>query len=186
MEKLKRIRLGGKLGAKFGREHFLAVGSVAEAVRALGILFPGFQQHLMDSPNPYAVFIGKQNIEADRLRDPVGIDEIRLMPIPAGSKSGGLFAVIVGAVLVVAGVATANPALVMAGVGMAVGGAVMMLSPQTTGIGALDSAENRPSYAFNGPVNTAAQGNPVPIAYGELIIGSMVISGGMYSEDRSA
>ena len=35
---------------------------------------------------------------------------------------------------------------------------------------------NTPSYLFNGAVNTTAQGHPVPIGYGRLIVGSAVIS----------
>jgi predicted phage tail protein len=41
------------------------------------------------------------------------------------------------------------------------------------------------SYAFNGPVNMQAQGNPVPVAYGETWTGSAVISGGIFSEDQA-
>ena len=41
-----------------------------------------------------------------------------------------------------------------------------------------------PSYIFNGPVNTMAQGHPVPIGYGEMIVGSAVISAGI-SVDES-
>ncbi|WP_416348642.1 hypothetical protein, partial [Listeria welshimeri] len=42
--KLRKIRLYGALGKRFGREHRLAVANAAEAVRALGVLFDGFQQ----------------------------------------------------------------------------------------------------------------------------------------------
>ncbi|HHH1307693.1 TPA: tail assembly protein, partial [Yersinia enterocolitica] len=39
-------------------------------------------------------------------------------------------------------------------------------------------------YAFGGPVNTVAQGNPIPIGYGERIIGGAIISAGIYTEDQ--
>ena len=39
--------------------------------------------------------------------------------------------------------------------------------------------ENKPSYSFNGAVNTTAQGHPVPVGYGRLIVGSAVISAGI-------
>lgn len=187
--RLKTIRLYGKLGAIFGRVHHLAVSNTAEAVRALSIVLPGFMEYMNNADSQYAVFIGKENINRTQLHHPTGSDVIRIAPIPAGSKSGGLFQVIVGVVLVVAGFftggATWGPAMMMAGAGMAISGALMMLSPQTVGTSSQDSVENRPSYAFNGAVNTAAQGNPVPIAYGELIVGSCVVSGGIYAEDRA-
>lgn len=186
-EKLRTIRLYGKLGAKFGRVHRLAVNSTAEAIRALCILIPGFEQYLYDAPGSYSVFIGRENIEADgeHFHRPVGNDEIRIAHIPQGAKNGGLFSLIAGVVLVVVGVFTVNPYLVAIGVGFALGGAMMMLSPVPKGADELDKAANRPSYVFNGSVNTEAQGNPVPLLYGELICGSAVLSGGVYSEDRA-
>lgn len=183
--KLKTIRLYGKLGAKFGRVHQLAVANAAEAVRALCVLLPGFESHLAHAPGGYTVFYGKENISPDQLKHPSGSDDIRIAPVPAGAKSGGIFAVVIGAVLIVAGAMTANPAIIAAGVGMAMGGAMMMLSPQPPGSASADSSANNPSYAFNGAVNTEAQGNPVPLLYGEMIVGSAVISGGVYAEDRA-
>ncbi|MTI92158.1 MAG: tail assembly protein [Pseudomonas stutzeri] len=183
--KLKTIRLYGKLGAKFGRVHRLAVANAAEAVRALSVMLPGFESHMSNAPGGYAVFYGRENISQERLGHPAGKDDIRIAPIPAGAKQGGLFQVIVGIVLIVAGAVTGQPALMMAGAAMAIGGAVMMLSPQPSAAESADSANNRSSYAFNGPVNTEAQGNPVPLLYGELIVGSAVISGGVYVEDRA-
>ncbi|MNL81044.1 Bacteriophage lambda tail assembly protein I [compost metagenome] len=59
-----------------------------------------------------------------------------------------------------------------------------MLSPQQKGLSAADGPENGASYNFNGPVNTTAQGNPVPLLYGRMIVGSSVISAGIYAEDQ--
>lgn len=67
---------------------------------------------------------------------------------------------------------------------MAMGGVMQMLSPPPKGLGAQDSPNNRPSYSFNGPVNTNAQGNPVGLLYGELVVGSAVISAGIYAQDQ--
>lgn len=44
-------------------------------------------------------------------------------------------------------------------------------------------ADNRGSYIFNGAVNLTAQGNPVPLCYGRMKIGSVVISAGLSVED---
>jgi len=189
--KLKTIRLYGKLGTKFGRVHKLAVSSAAEAVRALGVVLPGFESHLANAPGGYAVFYGRENLQADQLAHPSGKDDIRIAPVPAGAKSGGIFAVVTGIVLIAAGgftfgsTSAMGMAMIAGGAGMAIGGAMMMLSPQAPGTASGDSADNTPSYAFNGTVNTEAQGNPVPLLYGEMIVGSAVISGGVYAEDRA-
>jgi predicted phage tail protein len=58
-----------------------------------------------------------------------------------------------------------------------------MLAPQPKTPGTPDRPENKPSYVFDGPINTAAQGNPVPVCYGRLIVGSQVISAGMVAEE---
>lgn len=190
--KLKTIRLYGKLGAKFGRVHRLAVSSAAEAVRALCVMLPGFEAHMANAPGGYAVFYGKENIDVDSLRHPAGSDDIRIAPMPIGAGgNGGIFQVVVGVVLIVAGYFTFGAtsamgmAMIAGGAGMAVGGAMLMLSPQPSGSASTDSPDNQSSYAFNGAVNTEAQGNPVPLLYGELIVGSAVISGGVYIEDRA-
>ena len=41
------------------------------------------------------------------------------------------------------------------------------------------------SYVFHGPQNVASQGDPVPIAYGRLMVGSKIISVSMTSGDKS-
>ncbi len=48
-----------------------------------------------------------------------------------------------------------------------------------------EKPDNQPSYVFNGPVNTTAQGQPVPIGYGRLIVGGAVISAGISIDDIS-
>ncbi|RLK45939.1 tail assembly protein [Cupriavidus plantarum] len=193
-ERIRTIRLYGKLGARFGRVHRLAVDSAAEAARALCVLLPGFRHELSSSEERgvrYAVFVGKDNLTEKRLHEPPGGNDIRIAPILQGSKRAGVFQIIAGAILVVVGAVLsyfsfgAGAPLMKLGAAMIVGGVVQMLSPQPRGLSAKDSPNNGASYNFNGPVNTSAQGNPVPILYGRMIVGSAVISGGIYAEDQA-
>lgn len=200
-EKLRDVRLYGKLGAQFGRVHRLAVANTAEAIRALCVVLPGFEQALVSSEERgirYACFLGKRNIGEDEIRVPPGDDVIRIAPILAGAKQGGLFQTLLGAALIVAAFympasialplgakgAIAAPMMLSMGVSMALGGVMQMLSPQQRGLSAKDGPDNGASYNFNGPVNTSAQGNPVPVLYGRMIVGSAVISAGIYAEDQ--
>jgi predicted phage tail protein len=196
-EKVRTIRLYGVLGAKFGRLHHLAVNSTTEAIRALAIMIPGFERFLMESKDnglTYSVFMGKENIGHEQLKSPVGRDDIRIAPIVIGSKRAGSLQTIMGAALIVVGLiitagsfgagAPFGPALIMMGASMVMGGVLQMLSPQAKGLGAQDSPTNRASYSFNGPVNTSAQGNPVGLLYGQLVVGSAVISAGIYAQDQ--
>lgn len=191
-ERVRTIILSGPLGRQFGREFNLAVNSPAEAVRALCIMVPGFQRFLTTAKQKgleFAVFIGRQNISKEQLRDPPGDEVIRIAPVLVGAKRGGILQTIIGVVLIVVGVYTGFEPAVQLGASMVLGGVVQMLSPQPKGLGAKDSAENAPSYSMNGTVNTQAQGNPVPVAYGGhetkgMLVGSAVISGGIMAEDQ--
>lgn len=195
---VREIKLYGKLGATFGRLHRFDVASAAEAMRALCVMVPGFEHALLNSQSQgvgYAVFLGKTNLSGETLHFPAGQEPIRIAPIITGSKRGGLFQVLIGAALIAAsffvppaGVlgfsALSAGAVFSMGAAMALGGIVQLMSPQPKGLGTADRPENGASYNFNGPVNTTAQGNPVPLLYGEMIIGGAVVSSGIFSQDQ--
>ncbi|WP_426575995.1 tail assembly protein [Xenorhabdus stockiae] len=190
MNTLRTVRLYGVLGTQFGRVHQLAVSTPQEAIRALSVRMKGFERFLLTAKAQgltFAVFNGKRNISREELVFS-GQDDIRIAPIIIGSKNAGVFQTILGAVMVVAGAflwATPFGApMVMSGVGMMLGGVVQMLSPMPGGLARREDPDNKPSYAFGGPVNTVAQGNPVPIGYGRRRIGGAIISAGIYAEDQ--
>lgn len=195
-EALTTIRLNGELGKKFGRLHRFAVQSVAEAVRAMSLMIPGFQSELMNSQDrgvSYAVFVGKENINKDQLHNPAIGKTIKFAPVIQGSKAGAL-QTILGAVLIVVGLiitggtfgvgAPFGSALIMMGASMMAGGIIQMLSPQQN-ISSKNNPANGTSYNFSGPVNTTVQGNPAPLLYGEMIVGSAVISAGIFADDQT-
>ena len=194
-----KIELGGVLGKTFGKTHQRLIRTTSEAIRALCCTITGFEQFLNTSKSrglTFAVFRGKKNIGEDDLGFPVTGDVIRIMPVVIGSKRGGLFQTIFGAVLVAAavfmsgGIGAAFAAggmtgfMATTGAAMMLGGIIQMLSPQPNGIAMKDQGENKPSYAFGAPTNTVSQGYPVPIGYGKRCIGGAVISAGIYVEDQ--
>ncbi|EGF4812641.1 TPA: tail assembly protein [Citrobacter freundii] len=196
-EIMTRIELGGALGKTFGRTHNRLIRTTAEAINALSKTICGFEQYLNTSKNrglTYAVFKGKRNIGKDDLCFPVTGEVIRIIPVVIGSKKAGLLQTVLGAVLVVVGVAVgylSGGTLSAVGYGaaklgaaMMLGGVVQMLSPQPAGLASKQDAENRASYAFGGVTNTAAQGYPVPLLYGRRRIGGAIISAGIYVEDQ--
>lgn len=201
-DKLRTIVLYGPLRARFGREFRLAVSSSAEAVHALCVLLPGFASYLMhakDRGMAFAVFVGRRNLTEDQLHDPPGSEDIRIAPVLMGAKSSGSLTAIIGVALIVVsgfftGGATWSLAIgaggvagAVAGLGLSlvIGGVSQMLAPQPKGLGTGERPENRPSYSFNGPVNTQAQGNPYPLAYGRGWGGGAIISAGIYAEDQA-
>jgi len=180
---MKTVMLYGFLGRKFGRVHRYDVKTPAEAVRALTVTLKGFRKALVDG-GAYRVLVGgKQELGRTQLCDPVSDREtIRIVPVVAGAGRG-FGQAILGAVLITAGVLTGNQYLTQVGVALALGGVSQMLFAPKATKGTADRPENKPSYSFDGAVNTAAQGNPVPVFYGgPLIIGSQVISAGLSAE----
>lgn len=197
MARLTTIRLYGALGARFGRMHRLAVQTSAEAVKALCINFDGLEDYLVSAKKngmTFAVFRGKRNIGAQDFQELAGDSDIRIAPVMEGAKKAGMFQTILGAVMVVAGLALgpvgwgvvgagfAN-GLIIGGITSMAGGIYQMLSPQPKGLQMRDDPDNKPSYAFGGAVNTTAMGNPVALLYGEREIGGAIISAGIVAED---
>lgn len=186
------IKLLSTLGKRYGRTHRvqLSTKTAGEAVRWLLANFPSAKPYMAQAHKKgitFAIFRGRgaarENIGREQLDEPAG-DCITIQPVIMGSKAG-LLQTILGVVLIVVGAYTYNPGLIAAGVSMAAGGVIQMLSPQPKLQTNADSSANQASYVFSGAVNTTAQGNPVPVLYGRMIVGSAVISAGMEADDYS-
>lgn len=182
---LRRVRLYGALAKKFGREFHYDVNSPMEAVAALKATVPGFEAHMIEHSEPgYHVFTGRENIGVDQLEHPTN-QVIRIVPAIVGAKKAGVLQVILGIVLVVVGLFTwwgDGTATIQLGVSLILSGVAQMLfaPPKPKQAAEREDPSNRPSYSFDGPVNTAQQGNAVQVGYGRLIVGSQVISAGLY------
>ncbi|MDY1297715.1 tail assembly protein [Pseudomonas aeruginosa] len=193
------IKLSGPLIREFGREHrrLLDTGTVQEAFSALRNTLPGFKeaiQRLQNKGMRFAIFRNRKNIGEDDL-GAGGTREVRIVPVISGSKRAGMLQTVVGVALVVAATIMAGPggfaaaggvvgAMGTAGVAMAIGGVVQMLSPQAKGLSQSAAPENLPSYAFGSAKNTTASGNPVPLCYGYRRWGGAIISASIYAEDK--
>ena len=69
------------------------------------------------------------------------------------------------------------------GASLVLGGISQLLVPVPKVSGPQERPENKPSYLFNGAVNTTEQGQPIPLLYGELIVGSAVVSAGLTDKE---
>ena len=190
---LKKIRLYGVLAKKFGKEFRLDVENTREAMRALCVQVPGFEHfmlHAHEQGLEFAVFQDKQNISETELDMSTSAKVIKVVPKVKGA--GGAVQTILGAVLVVVGIVVTGmsfgsagavgAALIGAGVGMMVGGIAQMLMPK---IESQDQNQdgNKANKGFGGAVTTIAQGNPVPVLYGQREVGGFIASAGQYPED---
>ncbi len=193
-QELKTIRLGGALGREFGRVHRLAVANPAEAVRALCANFPRFRHYVIESDDRgvgYRVLVNKMALpKLEDIHHPSGRGEIKIMPVIRGAAKGAIFEIIAGVALIAASFIPGLNVAVWAGasvtfaslafsvgVSLVLGGISSLLSPHPK-----TPPQTQASYLFNGPVNTSATGMPVPICYGNLIVGGAIISGGVFTD----
>lgn len=190
---MRTVKLYGEMIKKYGREFVLEVESVTEAIRALAANFPGFEKDLLNSHDrgiKYIVKVDDKHVKESELNNNLSPNStIRIAPIVAGSKRGGIFQAIIGAVLVIAGLVLVSfgqawgAYLIKLGAVMIAGGIVQLLTPLPKTGGINENPENKPNNYFDGAVNTTAQGHPVPLGYGKLIVGSAVISAGLTVEE---
>jgi predicted phage tail protein len=205
---LREIRVYGQLAKFLGRRTFrAAVGSAAEAMRFLLANFPQLERHMADQH--YKVSVGGYDLALNELHDPAGMQTIKIIPVIGGAGNGvgqvlaGVaiiaFAALTAGAGAIAGIGLGfgtSTALAIGAVGasLILGGVAQMLTPAPSltpigmtpsfGGGTTASTEGteldpQASYSFSGVQNTSRQGVPVPLVYGEMVVGSVVISAGI-------
>ena len=191
---LKTIKLYGVLAKKFGKEFRLEVENTREAMRALCVQIPGFEHfmlHAHEQGLEFAVFQDDQNISETELDMSTSAKVIKVVPKVKGAGGNGVLQTIVGAILVVVGIVMLYipgaqafaPSVIAAGVGMMVGGIAQMLMPKIDNTQDQNQDGNKANKGFGGAVTTVAQGNPVPVLYGQREVGGFIASAGQYPED---
>ncbi|MFA9487151.1 MULTISPECIES: tail assembly protein [unclassified Moraxella] len=203
---MKTIELHGILAKKFGRFFKLDVKSAKEACHAIACQIPAFKAFMMRAEQDgirFAVFNGKKrnertNIGENQLNDTTTASHIHIMPkvVGSGGKAMGWLQVVVGVALIATGVGAglgagltmsaaiaANIGMIGAGAGLLLGGVATLMMP-TPKLEPANEDGNKPNNGFGGAVTTVAQGNPVPILYGEREVGGFIASAAIYAEDK--
>lgn len=199
------IKLHGQLGKFIGRDEWqLKVNSVKEAVHAIEILSGHkLYKYLIEKDKDgvkYQILINGRNFRAadkellinnlDTIKNSElvakfedgKLETIDIIPIiqgAGGGDGGGLILTILGVILVIIGIIGSEFGLgflIPIGIGLIAGGVIMLLSRPPKFDDFRDIQKSRQSYLFNGPYNTIEEGGPVPVGYGELLIGSQVIA----------
>lgn len=181
------VRFYGSL-KQFGTEFRLDCKTPAEVVQALTSQIPKLRQFIQQGL--FTVRVGREYLDNRYLEQ--GLNQhlkddstVHFAPVLKGSKKAGLFQTIVGAVMVVVGAFTSwagGAALIAGGIGLIAGGVAQMLTkmpPMSTG----KDAERKQSTSFSNLSNMAAQGRPMPLAYGRIRVGSLIISQGVETMD---
>lgn len=203
----REVRLYGPLAKFIGQRSFMAeVSNAAEALRMLIYQFPGLEQHMADQH--YKVIVDGYESDVQELHSPAS-QTIRFVPVIGGAGGVGkiiagvvliAFAVVTAGAGLIAGVGLGfglGTAVSIGAVGasLILGGVSQLLSPtpqigdfgpvsmgggrrrQTTTEGS--ELDPQASYSFSGIQNTSNVGTPVPLVYGETVVGSIVLSAGL-------
>jgi hypothetical protein len=180
---MKTIRVFGDLAKRLKQKVFKAdVATTGEAVRFLVANFPWLEKYMAD--RHYKVFNDTHSIGKENLHDPVGANEaILICPVIAGR--GAVGKIIVGALLIVGSFFIPGAAAFLGiglqglfftvGASLVLGGVAQLLSPTPATSDDQKDAKNT-SYSFSGIQNTSRQGVAIPIVYGEVVTGSIVVS----------
>jgi len=191
--KLKKIKVYGRLRKFLGQSYFeAAVASPKQAFHFLIANFPEVENHMMNQF--YKIKMGGMDITEDLL-NLQSDEDIQIIPIAIGAKGaviGGLF---LGGGAAAAAATTgffataiggiAATALTTIGTNMLINEATNLLMPRQdipSGVMADSFSQNDPtfqSFGFGSIQNVARAGVPVPIIYGQVFTGSVVISSGI-------
>ncbi len=205
----REVRLYGSLAKFIGQRSFMAeVSNAAEALRMLIYQFPGLEQHMADQHYKVIVDGYESNLEELHSPASQTIKFVPVIGGAGGGGIGKIiagvaiiaFAVVTAGAGLIAGVGLGfglSTAVSIGAVGasLILGGVSQLLSPTpqigefgpvsmgggnrrqtTTERSELDPQE---SYSFSGIQNTSNVGTPVPLVYGETVVGSIVLSAGL-------
>jgi predicted phage tail protein len=200
-----KVKLHGQLAAVVGRDNWVfCIERPLEVFAALEANTQKLFPYLFENPDSeYRLLVdGRDIYEFGELGALRPMKEIDVIPVIAGSgKVGGWLAliglVIIAAVLVIASGGTTAPGVLpvlkTAMVGWSGFALTLGITLTLAGISQMvmkapnakdyERPENKPSYLFNGPVNSYRQGNVISVGFGAGLVGSQVISAGIRSVD---
>ena len=205
---LRKLKLYGELAKFVGHKEFeIKADTLSKAVSFLINNFDGIEKFM--SPKYYQVKVGNYEIGEEEVHYPIGQEDIHFIPVITGAGRG-LGKVLLGAALI--GLAIINPSVGFGlgpgglgagfanaagtfsitafagniGIGLVLMGVSEMLTPLPKKKDFNNEEDPRLSYNFSGTQNTSRAGTPVPICYGEIITGSVVISGAIDTQQVQA
>ena len=204
---LRKIKLYGELAEFVGHKEFeVQVDSLQKAVSFLVNNFAGIEKYM--NPRYYQVKVGDYAVDETEILHPIGQEDIHFVPVITGAGRGFgkillgaaligiafLMPVASGGLSLGAGIKAGSLAKVgfmtkmVAGVGasLVLSGVSDMLFPLPDVPAYEDSQDPRLSFSFGGTQQTGRAGTPVPLVYGEIFTGSVVISGSIDTEQVQA
>ncbi len=189
------LYLYGSIAEGLGAVHKFAVDSLADCIVMLGAQHSKAKLKHLFSQHDFELIRNGKGFDKDDVRLNLKVEnEFHLMPLALGADKG-TFNIIAGIALIAVaffippagalgyGILTAGT-VGMLGFGMVLTGIGMIMAPSMdSSYSQRNDVDKRPSYVFNGPINSTAQGSTIPLVCGEFICGSIVIASELQNED---
>ena len=204
---LRKLKLYGELAQFVGHKEFeIQVDSLTKAVSFLINNFPQVEKYM--NPQYYQVKVGNYAVDKDEIHHPIGQEDIHIVPVISGAGRG-FGKVLLGAALIagaffvpvaagniglaagikagsLAKVGFLSKTMLLVGANLALTGVSEMLFPMPKPKEFKSEQDPQLSFSFSGTQNTSRAGTPVPICYGEIVTGSVVISGSIDTQQVQA
>jgi len=202
---LRKLKLYGELAEFIGHKEFeVQVNSISQAVSFLVCNFPKSEAYIAE--RSYKVLVGDYEVGEDELAHPIGQSDLHFVPVIAGA-GGNTGKILGGIALIGVGIASGGAGFLAGGglgfgsttgafsiaalagnvgIGLTLMGISEMLTPVPKTPDFSSEQDPRISFKFSGLQNTSRAGTPVPVVYGEIFTGSVVISAGVDTEQVRA
>ena len=200
---LRKLKLYGELAEFIGHKEFeVKVNSISQAVSFLVCNFPKSEAYI--AKRSYKILVGDYEVGKDELAHPIGQSDLHFVPVIAGA-GGRTGRFITGAALIGVGILSGGTGFALnatqgigffggslaatagnIGVVLTLSGVADLLTPIPKTPDFSSEQDPRLSFKFSGLQNTSRAGTPVPVVYGEIFTGSVVISAGVDTEQVRA
>tara|TARA_R100000149_G_scaffold59173_1_gene28181 strand:+ start:328 stop:927 length:600 start_codon:yes stop_codon:yes gene_type:complete len=198
---LTKVKLYGDLADFVGHKELEAViHSTADAIKFLICNFPKVEAYM--GSRYYKVLVNKDAITQEEIHHPIGKSEISIVPVIFGA-GGDTTRAILGVALIGVAIASGGGFAALfskaglelgffgnlamnVGIGLTLQGVSNLLFPLEEPEDFENDQDPRISFSFSGVQNTSRAGTSVPIVYGEIVTGSVVISAGIDTEQVHA
>jgi predicted phage tail protein len=179
------VRFYGELRRRFGVEWQLHVNNPREALHALMTQLPGLRAYFRQNETKSFLVRGPhQDYDESDLHYPQSTGVLKVVPLVRGAGAFGK--ILAGIAIAAIGffLPVASAAVISLGASLALSGLAELLAPRAQATATPERADNEPSLAFDGAVNTMGQGGPVPLGYGRMRVGSQIISVGFSTNNE--
>ncbi len=197
----RKLKLYGELAEFIGHKQFeVKLNSISQAISFLVCNYPKSEAYIAE--RSYKILVGDYEVGEDELTHPIGQSDLHFVPVITGA-GGNTGKILLGATLIgasfIPGLQTAfigtfglTSPIQLSTISGTVGGLLAlqgvsnMLFPLPEMPDISNEQDPRISFSFSGIQNTSRAGTPVPVVYGEIFTGSVVISAGVDTEQVRA